>query len=66
MVSESRGGGALGVRVQLAISAEAQTSSGREFQPRLPARGLTFVQTLRLIQLDDNPLINLMILVLDC
>lgn len=54
------------MRVQLAISAEAQTSSGREFQPRLPARGLTFVQTLRLIQLDDNPLINLMILVLDC
>lgn len=50
--------------MELAVSAEAQTSSGPKFQPRWPARGLPVVQALRLVQLDDNPLINAMILIL--
>lgn len=50
--------------VELAVSAEAQTSSGLKFQPRSSTRGLTVVQALRLVQSDDNPLINVMILIL--
>lgn len=50
--------------MELAVSAEAQTSSGLKFQPRSSTRGLTVVQALRLVQSDDNPLINVMILIL--